>query len=135
MSAEDDTYSTIFAALKHPIRRNILRRLSSAPISYTELLNSLDIENGLLNYHLEAMRELVKKGEDGAYSLSEYGRAGLNLIQRVEEPVRDDKTFAMNYKRIKVLLIASLVSSSSWGTLRKPSEQVQRGPFNSPHNG
>lgn len=87
MTAEDDTYSTIFTALKHPIRRNILRRLSTSSATYTELLNELDIENGLLTYHLESMRDLVKKKEDGSYTLSEFGRAGLGLIQRVEEPV------------------------------------------------
>jgi len=109
MSNEDDTYSTIFTALKHPIRRNILRRLSKSSASYTELLNELDIENGLLNYHLESMRELVRKREDGSYTLTEFGRAGLSLIQRVEEPRIEARSLAVSYRRVKALSILLLL--------------------------
>ena len=106
MTAEDDTYSMIFTALKHPIRRNILRRLSISSATYTELLNELGIENGLLTYHLESMRDLVKKREDGLYTLSEFGRAGLGLLQRVEEPRTDTRALAASNKRVKILLVA-----------------------------
>ncbi len=109
MTAEDDTYSTIFTALKHPIRRNILRRLNTSSATYTDLLNQLDIENGLLTYHLESMRDLVKKKEDGSYTLSEFGRAGLSLIQRVEEPRTEAKSLALKYRRVRVLLVALLL--------------------------
>ena len=118
MTAEEDTYSTIFTALKHPIRRNILRQLSTTPVSYTELLNSLGVENGLLNYHLDSMRELIRKNEDGTYSLSEFGKAGLNLIQRVEEPITKSTDIHLQRQSllIKVLSIAIIVilSFSTW---------------------
>jgi hypothetical protein len=109
MTAEDDTYSTIFTALKHPIRRNILRRLNTSSATYTELLNELEIENGLLTYHLESMRDLLKKKEDGSYTLSEFGKAGLSLIQRVEEPRTEAKSIALKYRRVKVLLVTLLL--------------------------
>jgi hypothetical protein len=105
MSAEDDTYSTIFTALKHPIRRNILRRLSISSVSYTELLNELGIENGLLNYHIESLHELIRKREDGTYTLSEFGLAGLNLIKRIEDPV---STQTNKYRRSRTLLLQAL---------------------------
>jgi DNA-binding transcriptional ArsR family regulator len=86
MEIEEDTYSSIFQALKHPIRRRILRMLKEHPMTYTEILNELGIENGLLNYHLENLLELLAKGEDDKYRLSEFGEAGLSVIDRVETP-------------------------------------------------
>jgi DNA-binding transcriptional ArsR family regulator len=54
MAIEEDTYNTIFKAMQHPIRRRILRSLSEAPETYTEMQRDLNIDNGLLNYHLDA---------------------------------------------------------------------------------
>jgi DNA-binding transcriptional ArsR family regulator len=118
MSGEDDTYSTIFTALKHPLRRRILRRLQASPATYTELLNELSIENGLLNYHLESVKELLTKQEDGKYTLNEFGRAGAQLLQRVEEPITINAK-ASNIRRdllIKMLSVAIIVvlSFSTW---------------------
>jgi hypothetical protein len=36
--SDEEPYSTIFASLKHPIRRRILRMLSKKPMSFTEML-------------------------------------------------------------------------------------------------
>lgn len=118
MTAEDDTYSTIFTALKHPIRRKILRQLNISPVTYTELLNNLGIENGLLNYHLDSMHELIKKEENGAYTLSEFGKAGLNLIQRVEEPIKQESASSLSLTNAKVkavFLIMIIVITSMTG--------------------
>jgi len=86
MNFEEDTYNAIFSALKHPIRRKILRTLDQAPATYTEMLNTLGIETGLLNYHLESLSSLIAKNEENKYNLSDYGRAALSLTRRVEEP-------------------------------------------------
>jgi len=59
LSLEDDTYQSMFTALKHPIRRRILRMLTQSQYTYTEMLNQLNIDNGLLNYHLDNMKELI----------------------------------------------------------------------------
>ena len=48
MGLEDDVYNDIFTALKHPIRRKILKSLENNPHTYTELLNELELETGLL---------------------------------------------------------------------------------------
>lgn len=118
MSEEDDTYSTIFTALKHPIRRKILRRLQSSPATYTELLNELTIENGLLNYHLESVKELLTKQEDGRYVLNEFGRAGVQLLRRVEEPAAINATVSSSRQSqlLKMLSIAVIIilSFSTW---------------------
>lgn len=115
MTAEDDTYSTIFTALKHPIRRKILRQLNTLPVTYTELLNSLSIENGLLNYHLDSMHELIKKEENGTYTLSEFGRAGLNLIQRVEEPIKQEhaSSLSLTNAKVKAVFLIMIIAIAS----------------------
>ena len=86
MGLEEDTYTSIFNALRHPIRRRILRMLEEKPSTYTEVLNGLGIDNGLFNYHLDSLRELVTKGGDERYTLSDYGRAALSLNRRIEDP-------------------------------------------------
>ena len=87
MGFEEDTYNAIFSALKHPIRRKILRMLGEAPATYTEIMNVLGIETGLLNYHLESLSTLLAKNDEGKYHLSDFGEAALSLTRRVEEPV------------------------------------------------
>lgn len=106
MSFEEDTYSSIFTALKHPIRRRILRMLGQSPLTYTDILNKLNIDNGLLNYHLDNMKELISKDKEGKYVLSEFGEAGLNLTTKVEEPVstQGDGIFGLNIIQIKSIL-------------------------------
>jgi hypothetical protein len=48
----DETYSVIYSALKHPIRRRILRMLNDNELTYTQMLKTLDIDTGHLNYYL-----------------------------------------------------------------------------------
>lgn len=110
MGSEEDTYNTIFHALKHPIRRRILRQLESNPATFTELLDGLGIDNGLLNYHLNNLNELITKGSDERYRLSDFGTATLTLTRRVEEPVRNQNKIPFQgtpnqIKAITVLLI------------------------------
>lgn len=83
--AEEETYSVIFASLKHPVRRKILRLLTGGSKTFTEVLEQVDIDSSHLSYHLENLKDLVKK-ENGKYSLSDFGRAAASLMSRVEEP-------------------------------------------------
>ena len=82
---EEDTYSVIFSSLKHPIRRGILRMLAGGSRSFSELQETLRIESGHLTYHLESLRHLVIKGEDGRYMLSSFGEAAVSMMHGVEE--------------------------------------------------
>jgi hypothetical protein len=88
MGSEEDTYNTIFHALKHPIRRRILRQLESNPATFTDLLDELGSDNGLLNDYLNNLNDLITIGSDERYRLSEFGTATLFLTRRVEEPVK-----------------------------------------------
>jgi len=111
LSYEEDTYSTIFTALKHPIRRRILRMLGQSPVTYTDILNQLNIDNGLLNYHLDNMKELITKDKEGKYVLSEFGKAALSLTTKVEEPVskQGDRIFGLNIIQIKSVLTLLII--------------------------
>ena len=110
MDFEEDTYTAIFSALKHPIRRKILRMLEMAPATYTEIMNALGIETGLLNYHLESLSALLAKNDEGRYHLSDFGEAALSLTRRVEEPVSDrDALEASSGRRMILKLITGLL--------------------------
>ncbi|MDH5363431.1 MAG: winged helix-turn-helix domain-containing protein, partial [Aigarchaeota archaeon] len=88
MGFEEDTYTSIFLALKHPARRKILRMLDEAPATYTQILNRLGVETGFLNYHLESLDGLIAKNKEDKYFLSEFGEAALALTTSVEAPVK-----------------------------------------------
>lgn len=113
METEEDTYSTIFNALKHPIRRRILRIVDDKPSTYTEIQTHLNIDNGLLNYHLDNMRSLLTKDKNSNYSLSEFGRGATMLLEKVEHPVtKQENTFLgltpLQLKSIMALLIIGI---------------------------
>ncbi|MFQ5911061.1 MAG: helix-turn-helix domain-containing protein, partial [Thermoplasmata archaeon] len=86
MSDDEETYSTVFSALRHPVRRRILRILARGPNSFTEIQRDVDVGSSHFNYHLDELGELVVKTEDGRYRLSSPGRAALRLMEGVEEP-------------------------------------------------
>lgn len=88
MDSEEDMYSTIFLALKYPIRRRILRILNESAATYTQILNHLNVETGLLNYHLESLKGLITRDKSERYSLSDFGFAALTLLSNVETPVK-----------------------------------------------
>ena len=102
---EEETYSTVFTALKHPIRRKILRVLSIGQHSFTDLQNSFNVNSPVLTYHLDAMKDLVSKTEDGKYRLSAMGEGAMALMERVEEPPKAESSATLNKSRRKVSLI------------------------------
>jgi len=85
---EEETYSVIFASLRHPIRRKILRVLSEGPQTFTSIQNSFNINSPALTYHLEALKDLISKTEDGKYRLSATGEGAVAVMERVEEAPR-----------------------------------------------
>jgi len=108
---EEETYSTIFTSLKHSIRRKILRMLYERPRSFSEMQETFRIESSHLTYHLENLRELVYKTDDGRYRLSTFGEAAVTTMIQVEE-VRNKKRFwslPIKWKSFFVLLTIGLV--------------------------
>lgn len=106
--SEEDTYSTVFASLKHPIRRKILRTLSAGPQSFSEIQKIFGIESSHLTYHLEGLGNLLSKTEDGKYALSSLGEAAASMMSKVEEPPKPLLRHAFPSKKWK-LFVAALV--------------------------
>jgi len=106
--SEEDTYSTVFASLKHPIRRKILRTLSAGPQSFSEIQKIFGIESSHLTYHLEGLGNLLSKTEDGKYALSSLGEAAASMMSKVEEPPKPLLRHAFPSKKLK-LFVAALV--------------------------
>ncbi|MBN1244425.1 helix-turn-helix transcriptional regulator [Candidatus Bathyarchaeota archaeon] len=83
---EADEYDEIFAALNHPLRRQILLFLEEhGEAAFTQVQNAVGLKDtGLMSYHLKELAPLVEQSERGKYRLSEVGQAGVELFQRVE---------------------------------------------------
>jgi DNA-binding transcriptional ArsR family regulator len=116
MPQDDETYSVIYAALKHPVRRRILRMLAQEELTYTQMLTKLDLDTGHLNYYLESLGELLAKTPEGKYRLSEFGVAAFKLMSGVEEiepAPRDSVKLRFSKRKItrlsQVLSIVALV--------------------------
>jgi DNA-binding transcriptional ArsR family regulator len=111
---EEETYSTMFASLKHPVRRKILRMLSERSRNFSEILEALGISSSHLTYHLESLGELVSKTDDGKYKLSTFGEAAVGTMSKVEEAPRVTElkrlpSLPIKWKYFFVVLMIGLV--------------------------
>lgn len=102
--AETDDYNEIFAALRHPVRRQILLFLEDkGEASFTEIQNALELsDTGLVSYHLKELAPLVEQSTRGKYCLSEVGQASITLFRKVE--MEKDKTSRAVHKEFEKLI-------------------------------
>lgn len=107
---EEETYSVIFSSLKHPARRKILRLLADSPKTFSEILGQVDVDSSHLSYHLDSLKELLKK-DDGRYSLSDFGVAAASLMSKVEEPEKRGSPLRKSVARIRPKLLFLLLVS------------------------
>lgn len=112
---EEEPYSTIFASLKHPVRRKILRMLSEKPRTFSEILEALGISSSHLAYHLENLGELVSKKDDGKYKLSTFGEAAVGTMSKVEETptltqLKSPPSLPIKWKSFFVVLMIGLIA-------------------------
>jgi DNA-binding transcriptional ArsR family regulator len=103
---EEETYSVVFTALKHPIRRKILRVLAEGPRGFTDMQRIFNVSSPFLTYHLESLKELVLKTESGMYRLSNMGEGATALMEKVEETPKTTPrdTASSRHKRIPSVL-------------------------------
>ncbi len=119
----------LFGMLGHRFRIAILDLLhENVELSYTELLNMLGIDEGLLNFHLRKMRKLVKITEAKTYMLSELGKAAHALIQTVQDkktvseetlplgtPILPSLTADIGLRRVLAFLVDAAILMASTG--------------------
>jgi len=91
--SEEEYYSTAFAALKHSIRRKIIRMLHEKLGSFFEMLDELKIESSHLTYHIETFGDLLYKTEDGKYALSFLGEVAMSMMCHMKEPLKLERAF------------------------------------------
>ena len=116
----------VFSALKHDIRRNILRLLAEKPSTYTEMLEALGIESGHLAYHLRNMGRLIEKDENGVYTLSENGLNAYGYVQGVHPVEIESGEKASQGKHRYIIVIAALLILAVFLTYSLQYHQAQR---------
>ena len=138
VNPESETYSVMFKALTHPIRRRILNMIGEKPASFSEILRTLRIDSGHLTYHLDSLGELVSKNDHGEYQLSVFGRAATRVFSDVEGVERAQSSWSMrlfdwrHWSKLKAFaLIAIIIAGSVAGIYlsnvlsQKPVETFQ----------
>ena len=116
---EDETYSLIFTAIRHPIHRRILRMLVNNPLTHSEILDTLSIDSERLTKHLESLGDLTLKDKNGRYHLSSFGRAAVMLMCGVEEhsPISSqclNRPHPLISKAYSIILVLVLVCASAY---------------------
>lgn len=102
----------MFNALRHGVRRNILRMLEGGELTFTAMAERLDLSSSHLTYHLDSLKELVSKSDNG-YRLSVFGVAAADMMRKVEEPPGQGALKARTQRYLIVCLLAALVIASS----------------------
>ncbi len=110
---DDEVYSTIFNALRHGVRRKMLRMLSEEPMSFPALSQKLGISSSHLTYHIDALGELISKNS-AKYRLSVFGTAAVNTMNNVEDAPRSKLPGQNPYKLASAVLIIVLISISGF---------------------
>jgi len=72
--------------------------------------NLFKVDSPYLTYHLDALKELVSKTEDGRYRLSAVGEGAMALMEEVEEPHRAPRDSLKLKGVIWKLYIVTLIS-------------------------
>ncbi len=107
-----------FKVLSHEIRVKIISLLQeNIEMSYTEILHTLNLEEGNLNFHLRKMKGFVELTEKKNYRLSEYGKIAYSMLQGVDarlwkdanEIIKTDDAWTFSIQILLRRTIAALV--------------------------
>lgn len=85
MTVDQDNVSRILSELSHPLRREILLGLHErVELSFTELMNLLNVDTGKLSFHLRSLSRFLDQTPTGKYKLSKLGENAIIFIKDVE---------------------------------------------------
>ncbi len=109
----EEAYSAMFSSLRHPARRKILKMLSEREMTFSQMLDELEIPGSHLTYHLENLGEFLVKMENGKYTLSNIGENCFSVMKGAEEvPNMHTKKFSFlpaKWKTILAILTVGIV--------------------------
>ncbi len=98
----------VFEALSHKTRREIIRLLGDrGEASYSEMLKKLNLDSGVLNYHLSKLEGLVEK-KSGNYGLTEVGYKAYRTLLFAERGA--DSEAGEKRESIPLIILYSFVS-------------------------
>ncbi len=79
----------VIDGINHEIRRKIIILLAErGQMKYSSLLAEIGIQSGVLNYHLSKMESLLKKDQEGIYSLNNKGILAYRLLNFLQEEIK-----------------------------------------------
>lgn len=111
---DEEVYSTIFNALRHGVRRNILRMLEEREHSFTDVEEKLGLSSSHLTYHLDSLKELITKTDTG-YRLSVFGKAAVDMMKQVETPPRRYNGDQGTRRKLLIVILVVVLCSSLFG--------------------
>jgi uncharacterized RDD family membrane protein YckC/DNA-binding HxlR family transcriptional regulator len=121
MTVDQDNVSRVLTVLSNPLRREILLNLSDrGELSFTDLMNSLNIDTGKLSFHLRNLAGFLEQSPAGKYRLAKVGENAIRLLRDLDnwaveaEVVRktSDLPLARLKKRTYAFLIDFAVTSA-----------------------
>jgi hypothetical protein len=91
--------------------------LAEKPLNFSEIQESLAIDSGHLNYHLESLSDLITHLQNGKYGLSSIGLAAIKLMSGVEEHQPQNKHEKLKTRQIistvyPLILVGALLIAS-----------------------
>lgn len=85
MSLNDENISKILLILSHKIRRDILLvLLEKKELSFSELMNILEIDTGKMSFHLRSLKLFLEQTPTGKYKLNKFGQKALRILKDIE---------------------------------------------------
>jgi uncharacterized RDD family membrane protein YckC len=85
MSVDQENVTRILSVLSHPLRRQILQRLSEREeCSFTDLMNALNVDTGKLSFHIKNLQPFLEQTSSGKYKLSRVGENAIVFIKDLE---------------------------------------------------
>ncbi|MBO3763422.1 MAG: helix-turn-helix transcriptional regulator, partial [Candidatus Brockarchaeota archaeon] len=105
MSESEDTISTFFMILSHPLRRLIIEALfEMKEVSFSELLRMFFIDNSTLNFHLKKLNGLIRQLPNKKYALTEMGQKAVEILQELKSVTLQSKV--QSFQETVELLLA-----------------------------
>jgi len=91
-------------------------------MTFSELLDAIEVSSSNLTYHLESLGELLFKTESGAYKLSTFGVASVNTMKIVEEAPAVAKnqrwTLSLPWKSVFAVLAIAVIMFASFSAIQ-----------------
>jgi len=85
MAVNQEDISKILSTLSHPLRREILIGLSDkGELSFTDLLNMLNVDTGKLSFHLRSLDAFIEQTASGKYKLNRTGENAIRVVRDIE---------------------------------------------------